>query len=56
MNLVTGATGHIGNVLARELGFQPRPARQAIVDAVRWFQQRPAVDGTQPAASPEAAA
>ena len=24
---------------SRELGFQPRPARQALVDAVRWFQQ-----------------
>jgi dihydroflavonol-4-reductase len=24
---------------SRELGFHPRPARQAIVDAVRWFQQ-----------------
>ncbi len=23
---------------SRELGFQPRPARQALVDAVRWFQ------------------
>jgi len=26
---------------SRELGFQPRPARVAIVDAVRWFQQGP---------------
>jgi dihydroflavonol-4-reductase len=24
---------------SRELGFQPRPARQAVVDTVRWFQQ-----------------
>jgi dihydroflavonol-4-reductase len=24
---------------SRELGFQPRPARQSVVDAVRWFQQ-----------------
>lgn len=24
---------------SRELGFQPRPARQAVQDAVRWFQQ-----------------
>ncbi len=24
---------------SRELGFQPRPARQALTDAVRWFQQ-----------------
>ena len=23
---------------SRELGFQPRPARQAVVEAVRWFQ------------------
>jgi dihydroflavonol-4-reductase len=23
---------------SRELGFQPRPARQSVVDAVRWFQ------------------
>jgi dihydroflavonol-4-reductase len=28
----------------RELGFQPRPARQAVMDAVRWFQQRHAAD------------
>jgi dihydroflavonol-4-reductase len=26
---------------SRELGFQPRPARQAVLDAVRWFQQGP---------------
>jgi dihydroflavonol-4-reductase len=25
---------------SRELGFQPRPAREAILEAVRWFQQR----------------
>lgn len=25
---------------SRALGFQARPARQAVVDAVRWFQQR----------------
>ncbi len=25
---------------SRELGFSPRPARQAIVDSVRWFQSR----------------
>ena len=24
---------------SRELGFHPRPARQAVADAVRWFQQ-----------------
>lgn len=24
----------------RELGFQPRPARQAVLDAVKWFQQQ----------------
>ena len=25
---------------SRELGFQPCPARQAVMDAVRWFQER----------------
>ncbi len=25
---------------ARELGFSPRPARQAVADAARWFRQR----------------
>jgi dihydroflavonol-4-reductase len=29
---------------SRELGFQPRPARQAVLDAVRWFQQESAAD------------
>jgi dihydroflavonol-4-reductase len=28
----------------RELGFQPRPARQALMDAVRWFQLGPAAN------------
>ncbi len=27
---------------SRELGFQPRPARQAVTDAVRWFQHEAA--------------
>jgi dihydroflavonol-4-reductase len=27
---------------SRELGFQPRPARQAVTDAVRWFQREQA--------------
>ena len=32
---------HISHAKAsRELGFHPRPARQAVSDAVRWFQQR----------------
>jgi dihydroflavonol-4-reductase len=26
---------------SRELGFEPRPARQAVLDAVRWFQHAP---------------
>jgi dihydroflavonol-4-reductase len=34
------SNSHISHARAsRELGFQPRPARQAIVDAVRWLQQ-----------------
>ncbi len=34
------SNSHIShNKASRELGFQPRPARQALVDAVRWFQQ-----------------
>jgi dihydroflavonol-4-reductase len=33
----------------RELGYRPRPARQAILDAVRWWQGRQA----EPAAFPE---
>jgi|GEM_PF-4339901 len=94
IQLVTGATGHIGNVLfrqllergervralvrpgktplalqgldveifpgdildldsliraMRELGFCPRPARQAILDAVSWWQERL----VEPAAIPE---
>jgi dihydroflavonol-4-reductase len=39
------SNSHISHAKAtRELGFQPRPARQAILDAVRWFQQGPAAD------------
>ena len=34
------SNSHISHVKAsRELGFHPRPARQAVADAVRWFQQ-----------------
>ncbi len=34
------SNSHISHAKAsRELGFHPRPARQAVVDAVRWFQQ-----------------
>ncbi|MGB8213052.1 MAG: SDR family oxidoreductase [Anaerolineales bacterium] len=34
------SNSHISHVKAsRELGFQPGPARQAVIDAVRWFQQ-----------------
>ncbi len=40
-----GSNSHFSHARAsRELGFQPRPARQAVLDAVRWFQQRPEVD------------
>jgi dihydroflavonol-4-reductase len=39
----------------RELGFQPRPARQAVLDAVRWFQQGPAADISYPEPLPKAA-
>jgi dihydroflavonol-4-reductase len=39
----------------RELGFQPRPAFQAIADAVRWFQQGPAADVPIPATMPKTA-
>jgi len=35
------SNSHISHAKAtRELGFQPRPARQAVKDAVRWFQKR----------------
>jgi dihydroflavonol-4-reductase len=40
---------------SRELGFQPRPARQAVMDAIRWFQQGPADDMPIPATMPKAA-
>jgi len=34
------SNSHISHAKAsRELGFHPRPARQAVTDAVRWFQQ-----------------
>ena len=40
---------------SRALGFQPRPARQAVMDAVRWFQQRPADEQAIPEPMPKAA-
>jgi dihydroflavonol-4-reductase len=39
---------------SRELGFQARPARQAVVDAVRWFQQWQGGGMTVPEAVPGA--
>jgi dihydroflavonol-4-reductase len=34
------SNSHISHAKAgRELGYQPRPAREAVMDAVRWFQQ-----------------
>ena len=38
-----GSNSHFSHARAsRELGFQPRPARQAVLDAARWLQQGPA--------------
>ena len=38
-----GSNSHFSHARAsRELGFQSRPARQAVLDAVRWLQQGPA--------------
>jgi dihydroflavonol-4-reductase len=35
------SNSHISHAKAgRELGYQPRPARQSIADSVRWFQER----------------
>ena len=35
-----GSNSRISHAKAsRELGYQPRPAREAVADAVRWFQQ-----------------
>ena len=39
----------------RELGFQPRPARQAVRDAVRWFQQGEEERVSLPESMPKAA-
>jgi dihydroflavonol-4-reductase len=52
-----GSNSHISHARAsRELGFQPRPARQAVLDAVRWFQQGPdAADFPIPTTLPKAA-
>jgi dihydroflavonol-4-reductase len=50
------SNSHISHAKAsRELGFQPRPARQAVLDAVRWFQQGPAADIPIPEQMPKAA-
>ena len=40
---------------SRELGFQPRPARQAVLDAVKWLQQGPAADAPISTTLPKAA-
>jgi len=47
MVVVTGATGHIGNVLIRELlakgkrirAVIPRPIKESIVDTIQWFRE-----------------
>jgi dihydroflavonol-4-reductase len=53
---VIGSNSHFSHAKAtRELGFQPRPASQAITDAVRWFQQGPAADFPIPSPMPKAA-
>ena len=50
-----GSNSHFSHAKAtRELGFQPRPASQAITDAVRWFQQGPAADMPIPSPMPKA--
>jgi dihydroflavonol-4-reductase len=41
---------------ARELGFSPRPARQAVTDAVRWFQEESAGEPALPEPIAHAAA
>ena len=43
------SNSHISHAKAsRELGFQPRTARQAVMDAVRWFQHRQAAEKPSP--------
>ena len=50
------SNSHISHAKAtRELGFQPRPARQAVVDAVRWFQEANAPGESMPVSIPKAA-
>jgi len=50
------SNSHISHARAsHELGFQPRPARQAVLDAVRWFQQGLAADFHIPTTMPKAA-
>jgi dihydroflavonol-4-reductase len=51
------SNSHISHARAsRELGFHPRPARQAVTDAVRWFQQMQAAGSPHPDPIPKAAA
>jgi dihydroflavonol-4-reductase len=50
------SNSHISHAKAsRELGFQPRPARQAVTDAVRWFRQAQALEMPLSESYPEAA-
>ena len=49
------SNSHISHARAtRELGFQPRPARKAVLDAVRWFQQGLVADLPAPEPLPKA--
>jgi dihydroflavonol-4-reductase len=50
------SNSHISHAKAsRELGFSPRPARQAVIDAVRWFLQAQAPEMPISEAYPKAA-
>ena len=50
------SNSHISHAKAsRELGFQPRPARQAVRDAVRWLQQGEEERVSLPESMPKAA-
>ena len=49
------SNSHISHArVSQELGFQPRPARQAVLDAVRWLQQGRAADLPTPDPLPKA--
>ncbi len=51
------SNSHISHEKAvRELGFRPRPARQAILDAVHWWQERRGLPGSAPEIIARAAA